>query len=418
MTQEQQWIACQVGFRDHYLVPRVLREAGVLHSAFTEMWVRPGSLLHRLGGARLRERYHPELADAPIHSWNYRTLAQELRVRAGRASAWQRTIDRNHWFQRECVRRLEKLQLLKNANVTLFAYNYAARRMLEYARSRGWRTVLGQIDPGQYDERLMIELYARHAGVSQPWTRIPEEYWSEWRRECELADRIVVDSEWSRDALVREAVAAAKIQVIPLAYESAVATRAIVRERPTRFTSARPLRVLSLGYGNVRKGIVETLEALELLGDTPVDVTFVGPISMTIPRRWQNDPRVHWAGYLPRSQALERYGDADVFLFPSHSDGFGLTQLEAQAHGVPLIASPNSGRVVEHEKTGLLLPEVSGSAIAAAIRRILDDPSLLARVAESGGLSRHSKSEFATGWLSWADTQCLQDPRSRFARWG
>ena len=400
MTHEQRWIACQVGFRDHYLVPRVLHEAGVLHAELTEMWVRPGSLLHRLGGARLRERYHPELADAPVHAWNYRTLAHELRVRARRASAWQRTIDRNHWFQKQCVRHLEQLTLPKGADVTLFAYSYAARRMLEYARARGWRTVLGQIDPGQYDERLMIDLYARHSAVSEPWARIPAEYWTEWHRECEIADRIVVNSDWSRDALVREGVSAAKIRVIPLAYESAAPSGRIERDTPNKFTSARPLRVLSIGYVNVRKGVVETLEALELLGDAPVDVTFVGPISMTIPARWQNHPRVHWVGYLPRSQALERYRDADVFLFPSHSDGFGLTQLEAQAQGLPIIASPNSGRVVEHEKTGLLLPEVSGAAIAGAIRRILDEPSLLSRFAKSRGQTSHSKAEFAAWLLS------------------
>jgi glycosyltransferase involved in cell wall biosynthesis len=400
MTHRRQWIACQVGFRDHYLVPRVLHQGGVLRAALTEMWVPPGSLLHRLGGARLRERYHAELAEAPVHSWNYRTLAKEIAIRARPSPAWERTINRNHWFQQQCIRGLGKLSLPTSADVTLFAYSYAARRILEYARSRGWRTVLGQIDPGRYDERLMIDLYARHSAVADPWERIPEEYWTEWRRECDIADRIVVNSEWSRDALVREGVSAQKLRVIPLAYEAASPPQPAGRTYPSAFSASRPLRVLLLGYVNVRKGIVETLEAIRELRDAPIDVTFVGPISMRIPTEWRNDPRLHWVGYLPRSEALERYRDADVFLFPSHSDGFGLTQLEAQAQGLPLIASPFSGRVVTHEKNGLLLPEVSGSAIAAALRRILENPLLLATFSKSATASAHAKPAFSSALLN------------------
>ena len=396
------WITCQLGFRDHYLVPRVLHRAGVLRQAYTEIWVKPGSLIHRLGGQRLRERYHPELADAPVHAWNVRALGKELEYRARRLTLWPHILERNRWFQQRCIRALHSLRVRDAERVTLFAYSYAARDLLAYARSRGWRTVLGQMDAGQYDEQLMIELYARRAKVSGGWDRIPPEHWDNWRQECDLADRIVVNSSWSGEALTRAGIDGAKVRVVPLAYESHGPPQVTERDYPTAFTAQRPLRVLFLGMVNVRKGAAEAIEALGLLRDAPVHLTLVGPVGMNVNALpASSDPRLTIAGYLPRSIALQQYQSADVFLFPSHSDGFGMTQLEAQAHGLPIIASRHCGDVVRHERDGLLLPEVSASAIADALRRCLNDPEILRRFArEASRQQRFSVEEFGRSLLT------------------
>ena len=63
-----------------------------------------------------------------------------------------------------------------------------------------------------------------------------------------------------------------------------------------------------------------------------------------------------------RKQAAEFYRDADVFILPTLSDGFAITQLEAQAHGLPVIASKNCGKVVENGVNGIILDEPSGHA--------------------------------------------------------
>ena len=66
-----------------------------------------------------------------------------------------------------------------------------------------------------------------------------------------------------------------------------------------------------------------------------------------------------------------------MFLFPTHSDGFGMTQFEALEVGLPVIASRHCATLVEHGRTGLLLDQVSGTAIANAIRFFLDHPDKL-----------------------------------------
>ena len=94
---------------------------------------------------------------------------------------------------------------------------------------------------------------------------------------------------------------------------------------------------------------------------------------------------------MPRVDVHGFYRQSHIFILPTHSDGFGLTQLEAQSWGLPVIASLNCGEVVRHGENGLLLPKVSGTVIAEAIEAILKDPS---RIPTMSGKSK----EIAAGY--------------------
>jgi glycosyltransferase involved in cell wall biosynthesis len=77
----------------------------------------------------------------------------------------------------------------------------------------------------------------------------------------------------------------------------------------------------------------------------------------------------------------EYYKKPNVFLFPTLSDGFGLTQLEARAWQLPLIVSNHCGEVVTDGKDGWVLDEVTAHSIASVIHKILLSPDMLARYA-------------------------------------
>ena len=88
-------------------------------------------------------------------------------------------------------------------------------------------------------------------------------------------------------------------------------------------------------------------------------------------------------GAVSRNKTSLYYQQADVFLFPTHSDGFGLTQLEAQAWKLPLISSQFCGAVVKEQVNGLILPNITGEAIAQALIFCLHNPQELARFSEN-----------------------------------
>jgi len=377
------WLCAQLGAREHYAVPRALNQSDKLEALFTDAWVNPGSAWGALNH-NLRTRFHPDLAAASVTSWNASLLAFELTARTKKQSGWPLIMKRNRWFQQRVVNALSSLPIKTSSSPVLFAYSYAALEMLRFARKKGWRTVLGQIDPGPVEERLVGKLHQQNAGTTSQWAPAPEEYWRLWREECALADHIVVNSEWSRAALIEEGMTGEKITVIPLAFDQPAEAAGFKRSYPTAFTKERPLRVLFLGQVNLRKGMAEVMEAMRRLQDSPIEFWIVGPAQMEIPRDLRNHPRARWTGAVPRDDAANYYRQADVFLFPTHSDGFGLTQLEAQAWKLPIIASRFCGEVVEDGRNGWLLPEVSVEAISTRLAECARRSELLvAAAAES-----------------------------------
>lgn len=94
--------------------------------------------------------------------------------------------------------------------------------------------------------------------------------------------------------------------------------------------------------------------------------------------------RVGFAGAVSDA-ALERlYRDADVFVLPSSQEGFGIVFLEAFANAVPVVAADAgaAGDVVRGR--GLLVPPAEPEALAAAVTRLLTEPSLRASCAAAG----------------------------------
>src|SRR5437899_161899 len=144
-----QWICCQLGAREHYSVPRALWGVGRLRALVTDVWCRPGHPVRALSPG-LRERFDPELARAPVRQSTIRLLLFETWAAARRLSGWRLILARNEWFQRQAIRQLARLSSDRQSQPSdpvLFAYSYAARDIFHFARSRGWKTVMGQIDP-------------------------------------------------------------------------------------------------------------------------------------------------------------------------------------------------------------------------------------------------------------------------------
>ena len=389
---DHSWLCCQLGAREHYAVPRALQLGGLLREFLTDLWIRPGALTNYWSNIRGR-RFHPALAQAQISDANAAALAFEMKSQAGGVNGWELTLRRNDWFQRNVVARLKRGESHPQPT-TVFAYSYAAEHIFKHARERGWRTVLGQIDPGPADDAIVARLHQRANGNG--WQPPPAEYWRKWRSECELADEIVVNSNWSREALVSEGIPETKIRVIPLAFEAGKNGQTFQRYYPSTFTAARRLRVLFLGQINLRKGARELLEAARCFANEPVEFWFVGPRDMHVPADLRNAEYVKWFGAVPRTKVDRFYREADVFILPTFSDGFALTQLEAQSWKLPVIASRFCGEVVQHDRNGVLLGEVSATAIAKDLTELLRSPQRLA------AMSQHSyvREEFSLNTLA------------------
>ena len=94
--------------------------------------------------------------------------------------------------------------------------------------------------------------------------------------------------------------------------------------------------------------------------------------------------RVLLAGF--RKDAMAVINAGDVFVLPSPAEPFGLVVLEAMALGKPVVAIMNGGpaEIVIDGITGLLVPESEPSALASAIRRLIEAPEERAKMGSSG----------------------------------
>jgi glycosyltransferase involved in cell wall biosynthesis len=154
---------------------------------------------------------------------------------------------------------------------------------------------------------------------------------------------------------------AREVRVIP----SGVDVPAYVREE------ASPPEVLYAGRLSPEKGILDLVAA----ADNGMKLTIVGdgPLRGQVPGA---------LGFVPHEQLGPFYDRAAVVAVPSHREGFGVVCAEAMAHGRPVVAGAVGGLLdlVVHEETGLLVPPRDVPALRQALRRLLGDPELRARL--------------------------------------
>jgi colanic acid/amylovoran biosynthesis glycosyltransferase len=157
--------------------------------------------------------------------------------------------------------------------------------------------------------------------------------------------------------------------------------------------AARPLRILSVGRLEWKKGYEYALRAVQLLvrqgihceyliiggGDYLADVAFAR-------HQMGLDGLVNLAGPLPRDAVKEKMLWADVFLHAAVSEGFGNAVLEAQAMRLPVVCSDAGGLAenVAHGQTGFVAPRRDPEAMAAKLKLLAADYALRQRMGEAG----------------------------------
>jgi hypothetical protein len=392
-VRKEQWIVCQIGAREHYVLPAELHRRGQLTALCTDIWASEGSLwklavdFSGARGRKLRDRYEPSLRDARVFSESPFNLG--VQAIAGRFANghwnWDRIMLANRRFAAGMARRLEGSGLFRphdRQKPVVFAYSYGALEILEAAKRAGCLAVLGQIDPGPEEDALIARLAERHGLTGNVAMQPPERYWEEWRRECALADIVIANSTWSASLLARSGLADKKIRIVPLAYRADTATGNQPRRvYPETFSAGRPLNLLFLGQVNLRKGTLELIAAMHRLNGAPVRLLMVGPVEPRLRDHLSLPANVELVGPVSRSAVEEHYRQADLFVLPTHSDGFAITQLEALAQGLPVIASRHCGDVVIDGHNGHLIDTVTADALEEQLRWALDHPQALAYMA-------------------------------------
>lgn len=363
-----------------YAVPAFLAEAGMLEKFYTDLlpgdysWALnnwPGAMQPKAMRRLLGRSVPPQIPRSRVRTLPFSSLV-------------------NRALSRPMGPHLTRTVLKEGFGFSNALYNVwgCDPSVMQAAKSRCLHVVYEQcISPE--DAMIMRRERSKYPDV-EPQAQPSEEceFMERNQASWDIADRILVPSPFVWDAAVRCGADARKMVLVPYG---------ISDEWMDGPAAPIPGRVLFVGNVGLRKGVHYLAEAARILKQrgVSVEVRVVGGLPSHM-RSCSLFDGPTYVGQIPYSETREEYARADVLIFPTLSDSFGLVQLEAMAYGIPVITTANCGAVVRDTVDGLVVPVCDSQALADSMETIVTDRC---RRAEMSRNARSRAKEFS--WASY-----------------
>ena len=205
------------------------------------------------------------------------------------------------------------------------------------------------------------------------------------------ADRVYVISEHVRTEIVnRFGTPARKLMITPIAVQQKKKDPELRRILRNSYGYESEKIVLYVGSIFQRRHLPILIQALARL-DSDVKLVVIGE-NRTFPyidlkqmaRQFGVDSRVIWLEYASAKSVEDYYRMADVFVYLSTYEGFGIPPLEAMSYGVPVVLSRSPAMDQIYQYSALFVPDISAPSVADSIRACLNDLPLREQLIESG----------------------------------
>lgn len=245
------------------------------------------------------------------------------------------------------------------------------------AQKKGIKTVLERASSHVlFQNEILREEYEKH-GIKH------DKYQPDWfvkkeLEEYELADKILVPSEFSKSTFIDMGVNTDKVMAIPLGANINIGTYNDKNEE----RESNLLKLLFVGHISFRKGIPYLLEAVKNLLDRQykIELTLVGSIEHSIkPLLKKYNKYYIYKGVVSHTKLAQIYSTHDIFVFPSLEDGFAMVVLEAMTFGMVVISSVHTGAsdCITEGVNGFVIPIRSSNKIVNKVKLLYDDKKRL-----------------------------------------
>lgn len=278
------------------------------------------------------------------------------------------------WEWQEKSLAKEAARLMESGEFSAYlGLEHAALEALQAAKRLGVRTCLVFTSPHHAFRKKWVEDLAREHGI--PISPEEEELLRrgverDRRRDEEMAvaDLIRTNSSLVSRTLIEGGASSKKVVSVPLGAD----IDGMQPVRPRK--KGEPIRFIVSGPVSLRKGAYFVLQAWKKIRPKGATLHFYGSMQMELSTGVASGEGIYFYGNRSKEEVREAYRNADVLIFPTLCDGFGMVVPEAMTAGCTVIITENAGAAdwIEEGKNGWVVKAGSSQALAEAIQKALD----------------------------------------------
>lgn len=236
---------------------------------------------------------------------------------------------------------------------------------------------------GQLAEIRQMQLADEYSAHGRDYREISAYLARRRAAEARLSDAVFAPSEAVAEGLQRAGIASKKIFLIP--FISPHCQALLDRQRLAR--GGTTIRLLYVGNLSLAKGTAHLLKAWKTIRrqfGSRVDLALIGAAQPCAIGLLSNLPDgVKWLGPLPHAQVTDHMLAADIFVFPSLTEGSSLATMEAMAAGCAVITTFDAGSPVINHQSGLIIPPRDSAALVTAATTLITHPTKRRKIAQT-----------------------------------
>ena len=176
------------------------------------------------------------------------------------------------------------------------------------------------------------------------------------KMEYQLADHIMVPTEFARQTFLTRGFAEKKIIKIPYGVDLKE-----FQKKKSNKEKGLIFRIIYTGTLSIRKGVLYLLKSFEELNLKNSQLLMIGNIDSEIKskiNKYRSNKKIIFKKSISQSKLSEQYSSSNVFITCSIEEGLSMVQLQAMSCGLPIICTPNSGgyEIIDNGNDGFVLP--------------------------------------------------------------
>lgn len=231
-------------------------------------------------------------------------------------------------------------------------------------------------NPEIFQEKLIQESLRHQITIQKNTSRFLNELSYTMRR----ADWIIAIAPFVKQSLVKRGLDSNRILVSGLGIDESV----YYPKKEIALSTSKKFRVLYLAHTQLLKGLQDLLEVWIRFQGCNIELVVVGLIDRNteqVIERYRSLKGVIYLGAV--RDTLSQYQQADLFVFPTYSDGLGKAAVEAMACGLPVIITNQCGIEITDGKEGFIISAGDTLLLEEKIRFCYNTPDITKKMGQS-----------------------------------